>query len=190
MEINIPTLLTLLRIVAVPFLVLIFYLPFSSAKVIAGIIFIIAALTDWLDGYLARYLKQTTRFGAFLDPVADKLIVSTPLILIISSQPDAFLLAIPAMIIIGREIAVSALREWMAEIGKRASVAVTQIARAKTFMQMIAVTILLVVEPGTSAMWRVLGGILLYIAAILTLWSMVMYLKIAWPDLTLPAEKE
>lgn len=180
---NIPNLLTLLRILLIPVLVLIFYLPFKGNHVLAAVIFLLAALTDWLDGYLARSLKQTSRLGAFLDPVADKLIVAVALVLVVGEQKLPFL-AIPAAVIVGREIVISALREWMAEIGKRASVAVSVIGKFKTALQMLALAVLLLYKPGTYGWIGIMGYSLLYIAAILTLWSMVMYLKAAWNDLT------
>lgn len=184
---NIPNLLTLLRIVLIPVLVLIFYLPFNGNHIVAALIFVLAALTDWLDGYLARSLQQTSRLGAFLDPVADKLIVVVALVLVVGEQKLPFL-AIPAAVIVGREIVISALREWMAEIGKRASVAVSVIGKFKTALQMIALVVLLLYKP-SGYMWiGMLGYSLLYVAAILTLWSMVMYVKAAWNDLTF-AEK-
>jgi CDP-diacylglycerol--glycerol-3-phosphate 3-phosphatidyltransferase len=169
--------------------VVLYYLPVSWAHVSAAILFTLAAITDWLDGYLARNLKQTTAFGAFLDPVADKLMVAVALVLVVGELRLPFL-AIPAAIIVGREIVVSALREWMAEIGKRTSLAVNMVAKIKTTVQMSALILLLLYRPGDSLILQYLGSFLLYIAAILTLWSMIMYLKIAWPDLTLSSEKE
>jgi CDP-diacylglycerol--glycerol-3-phosphate 3-phosphatidyltransferase len=185
--INLPNILTLIRILIIPLLVVMYYLPFWWGHIVAAILFTLAALTDWLDGYLARNLAQTTRFGAFLDPVADKLIVAVALVIVVGQVGVPFL-AIPAAIIVGREIVISALREWMAEIGKRTSVAVNMVARFKTFIQMVAVALLLVYQPHWDII-LILGCSLLYIAAILTLWSMVMYLRAAWPDLTLREEK-
>lgn len=193
---NLPTILTLIRILAIPVFVFVFYLPVTWGRTAAAIIFLLAAFTDWLDGYLARYLGQTTPFGAFLDPVADKIFVATALVIIIGQNPIPFL-AIPAAIIIGREIVVSALREWMAELGKRTNVAVSKIAKIKTAVQMFAVVILMIYKPGAEnfhigpvPVMAAVGLILLWAAAILTLWSMVIYLKAAWIDLTLSAEKE
>jgi CDP-diacylglycerol--glycerol-3-phosphate 3-phosphatidyltransferase len=184
---NIPNWLTFFRILLIPFLVIIFYLPFKSNNIVCAIIFTVAAITDWLDGYLARTLAQTSSLGAFLDPVADKLIVAVALVLLVGEKGLPFL-AIPAAVIIGREIAISALREWMAEIGKRARVAVSHIGKIKTTLQMIAVIVLLTYKPGSTGLtglWLgVLGYILLYVAAILTLWSMFIYLKTAWSELT------
>lgn len=179
---NIPILLTLLRILAIPVIVIFYLLPFSWAHPVAAILLGLAALTDWLDGYLARSLSQTTQFGAFLDPVADKLLVAVSLVMMLSSHLIPHL-GIAAAIIISREIAISALREWMSVIGKRVSVRVTHIAKYKTAIQMLALGMLVWYHPG-SYDWIVwLGPILLYIAAILTMWSMCVYLKAAWPDL-------
>jgi CDP-diacylglycerol---glycerol-3-phosphate 3-phosphatidyltransferase len=186
---NVPNLLTIIRLLLVPIIVVFYYLPTELAHILAAVVFLLAAITDWLDGYLARNLKQMTRFGAFLDPVADKLVVAIALVLVVGELRLPFL-AIPAAIIVGREIVVSALREWMAEMGKRASVAVGMVAKIKTIVQMAALILLLVYRPGGNIMFEVLGSVLLYVAAFLTLWSMIMYLKIAWPDLTLSPEKE
>lgn len=186
--INLPNILTLIRILAIPFFVVVYYLPFSWAHPLAAIIFALAGLTDWLDGYLARNLQLTTRFGAFLDPVADKLMVAVALVLVVGDIKTAYL-AIPAAIIVGREIVISALREWMAEIGKRTSIAVTMIGKLKTLIQMAALVLLLTYQAGLEKI-LIAGISLLYIAAILTLWSMVMYLRAAWSHLTLPEEKQ
>jgi CDP-diacylglycerol--glycerol-3-phosphate 3-phosphatidyltransferase len=192
---NLPNILTLLRIIIIPFFVLIFYLPVTWAHVAASGIFTIAAITDWLDGYLARSLKQSTKLGAFLDPVADKLMVSIALVLIVgepqlqSLNPSLQIyfapvaITIPAAIIVSREIVVSALREWMAELGKRTSIAVSHLGKIKTTVQMIALIILLYCNPETNAWLIIAGYLLLYVAAVLTIWSMVLYLKAAWPEL-------
>jgi CDP-diacylglycerol--glycerol-3-phosphate 3-phosphatidyltransferase len=185
---NIPNLLTLLRIVLIPIFVLVFYLPFHGSHVVTAIIFALAGFTDWLDGYLARTLGQTSKLGEFLDPVADKLIVAVALVLVVGEKGIPYL-AIPAAVIVGREIVVSALREWMAEMGKRASVAVSWIGKIKTFAQMLALVFLLLYKPGQHLWLGQVGYILLYMAAGLTLWSMVLYLKAAWSDLT-KAEKK
>lgn len=187
--INLPNLLTLIRLLLVPVVVILYYLPVRSAHLAAAILFAIAAATDWLDGYLARNLKQMTKFGAFLDPVADKLMIAVTLVLIVGELRMPFL-AIPAAIIVGREIVVSALREWMAELGKRKSIAVSMLAKIKTIAQMCALTLLILYRPGDSSLLLFAGILLLYVAAILTLWSMFLYLKIAWPDLTLSSEQE
>jgi CDP-diacylglycerol---glycerol-3-phosphate 3-phosphatidyltransferase len=179
---NIPNWLTVVRIIAIPVLVVIYYLPFPWAHFAAALLFVFAALTDWLDGYLARHLHQGTRFGAFLDPVADKLIVAVALVLIVAEIGSAYI-AIPAAIIVGREIVISGLREWMAEIGKRTSVAVSRMAKIKTVVQMLSLIFLLWYTPQSFILIKIVGVILLYIAAALTLWSMIMYLRTAWPDL-------
>jgi CDP-diacylglycerol--glycerol-3-phosphate 3-phosphatidyltransferase len=178
---KIPNILTSLRIVLIPVFVLAFYLPFSWAPVAAATIFALAAVTDWFDGYLARKLNQQSPFGAFLDPVADKLMVAAALVVVVE-QYDAPMVTIPAAVIIGREIVISALREWMAELGKRASVAVSYVGKVKTTLQMGAIFFMVLAVPGSTLAW---GGVaMLYVAALLTLWSMVEYLKAAWPDLT------
>lgn len=188
MKINVPNSLTLFRISLMPAFILFFYLPWHLGHPIAAIIFFIAALTDWFDGYLARSLKQTTKFGAFLDPVADKLMVALALVMIVGEFGSAYI-ALPAAVIIGREIIISALREWMAEIGKKTSVAVGKVAKIKTAFQMAALVSLLVYHPGGEKIWQIIGITLLYIAVVLTLWSMIMYLKAAWLDLTLSKDK-
>ncbi|ACR69451.1 CDP-diacylglycerol--glycerol-3-phosphate 3-phosphatidyltransferase [Edwardsiella ictaluri] len=179
MRLNIPTLLTLFRVILIPFFVLAFYLPFAWAPFVCALIFVVAAVTDWFDGYLARRLKQTTRFGAFLDPVADKVMVATALVLV-TEYYHVWWVTLPAATMIAREIIISALREWMAEIGKRSSVAVSWIGKVKTTAQMMALVGLL---------WRpdiyitVAGIVALYIAAVLTFWSMFQYLSAARSDL-------
>lgn len=189
--INLPNILTLLRIFVIPIFVVIFYLPTPWAHLIASLIFTAACVTDWLDGYLARSLKLFTRLGAFLDPVADKLMVSIALVMIVGESQfqtaigvPAVVLVVPAAIIVGREIMVSALREWMAELGKRMSVSVSYLGKVKTTVQMIALIVLLYCGPTTHVFIVFIGYLLLYIAAILTIWSMVIYLKAAWPDLS------
>jgi CDP-diacylglycerol---glycerol-3-phosphate 3-phosphatidyltransferase len=178
---SIPNILTLLRIVLIPIFILIFYLPFDWAHPVAAVIFALASFTDWLDGYLARKWKQMSPFGAFLDPVADKLLVASCLLLLVGEK-DLNYITLPAIIIVGREIVISALREWMAEVGSRTSVTVSYIGKVKTTVQMVALVLLVTFDPAKQ--WLgVIGFILLYIAAILTLWSMVMYLSVAWPEL-------
>lgn len=186
-KLTLPNLLTLLRILLIPFLVACYYIPFAWAPIATAIIFVIAALTDWLDGLFARLLNQTSPFGRFLDPVADKLIVVTALILLVS-DPKLPYIMIPVLVIVGREIAVSALREWMAEIGKRASLAVSFLGKFKTFLQMLAIIVLLATREGNEFLLLVTGYALIYTAALMTLWSMYMYIKIAWPDLTTPRD--
>jgi CDP-diacylglycerol--glycerol-3-phosphate 3-phosphatidyltransferase len=165
----------------IPLFVLLFYLPLPWTNLLCAVVFGLAGVTDWLDGYLARKWNQTTPFGAFIDPVADKLMVVVALVLLVNRYPHIWFV-LPTVVIISREIVVSALREWMAELGKRASVAVSYVGKVKTAMQMLALLLLLGAEK--NQMWVAnLGIICLYIAAVLTLWSMVAYLKAAWPDL-------
>ena len=180
---TIPNILTVLRIALIPVFVLVFYLPYSWSHVATTALFGLAALTDWFDGYLARKLQQTSPFGAFLDPVADKLIVAVALIMLVQTNPTMWFV-VPAAVIVGREIAISALREWMAEIGERTQVAVSFIGKIKTTAQMIALLLLLYRQPLWGFPTNEVGVLLLYVAAILTLWSMVMYLKAAWPMLS------
>ena len=183
MTLRLPTWLTLARIVLIPVLVVAFYLPFPWSNELTTAVFAAAAVTDWLDGYLARRLGQTSAFGAFLDPVADKLMVAVALVLLVQANPSP-LFAIPAAIIIGREIAIASLREWMAVIGERAAVAVSVIGKIKTTAQMIALFLLLYREPLGGFPTLEVGLVLLFIAALLTLWSMALYVKAAWPALT------
>ena len=184
MPFNIPILLTWLRVALIPLVVGVFYLPTDwlteyERGLSATIIFVVAALTDWFDGYLARRWNQTSSFGAFLDPVADKLMVAGALLLLVELGRTT---AVIAFVIIGREIAISALREWMAQIGASKSVAVSSLGKVKTIAQMIAIPMLLYKAPLFGVIDTLyLGTILLYIAAVLTLWSMVYYLRRAWP---------
>ena len=188
---NIPNTLTWARIALIPIFVGVFYLPDGMLSVqhqnlIATALFAAAAITDWFDGYLARALGQTSAFGAFLDPVADKLMVAAALILLVQlSRVDAII----AVIIIGREITISALREWMARVGKSASVAVAYVGKLKTAAQMAAIPLLLYDAPVLSVDLRLLGSVLIYIASALTLWSMGYYLKQAWPQLSAGARR-
>ena len=180
--IGLPNILTLMRIVLIPVFILVFYLPLSWAHGFAAMIFALASFTDWLDGYLARKLEQMSPFGAFLDPVADKLLIASTLLLLVGTK-DINYITIPAIVIVGREIVISGLREWMAEVGRRASVTVSYIGKVKTALQMTALLLLIAFDPATS-WWGVIGFISLYVAAILTIWSMVIYLSIAWPELS------
>jgi CDP-diacylglycerol--glycerol-3-phosphate 3-phosphatidyltransferase len=195
MTMTIPTMLTILRIVMIPVLVVVFYLPYDWTNLACTVIFALAAVTDWLDGAIARRFEQYSAFGAFLDPVADKLMVATALFLIVQGHPTAWM-ALWAAVIVGREIAVSALREWMAELGQRARVAVATVGKIKTVAQMVALLCLLyAINPGHPPhpphpmpwMGNVIfhiGDWLLAIAALLTLWSGYEYLRAAWPVLT------
>ena len=184
-RLSLPNILTSMRIAMIPILVILFYfLNVEWRYIAAAIVFTIASITDWLDGYLARKLGQTTASGAFLDPVADKLIVAVALVLLVEIHASAAL-AIPAIVIVSREIVVSALREWMAKYSSMRSVAVSVLGKIKTGFQMTAIVILLGCGPaGMDNPAVILGYMLLYAAAILTIWSMCGYLKIAWPDLS------
>jgi len=187
---NIPNMLTLLRIALIPAFIVVYYLPFQYANETATVIFVLAGVTDWLDGYLARKLGQYSPFGAFLDPVADKLMVAAALVMLIADPRvhalvyDNRLFGAVMVIIVGREIMVSALREWMAEVGKRSRVAVSFIGKFKTGSQMLAIGFLIWREPLWGMDIFKIGEWLLYIAAVLTLWSMISYLRAAWPNLT------
>lgn len=174
--------LTLFRILLIPVFVAVFYLPYSWSYPVSAAIFAVAAITDWLDGYVARKYNQSTAFGAFLDPVADKLMVVVALVLLTSVHPSAWF-AVPAAVIVGREIVISALREWMAEVGARASVAVSYIGKVKTTAQMASIIVLLAFNPEGYYGFAVFGFVLLYVAAFLTLWSMVIYIRAALPTL-------
>ncbi|MGL5334935.1 MAG: CDP-diacylglycerol--glycerol-3-phosphate 3-phosphatidyltransferase [Enterovibrio sp.] len=179
MRLNIPNMLTALRVALIPVFVLFFYLPYSWAAFASALIFLLAAVTDWLDGYLARTLNQTTSFGAFLDPVADKVMVAIALVLIVEHYHSIWV-TLPAATMIAREIIISALREWMAELGKRANVAVSWLGKFKTTAQMAAL-LLLLWRPSSTVI--TLGIVALYIATLLTYWSMWKYLKASKTDL-------
>lgn len=179
---NIPNLLTLLRILLIPVFVVVFYLPIDWARLGCLLVFTTAGLTDWLDGYLARKWGQTSALGAFLDPVADKLIVAVALVLLVQSDPT-MVFAIPAAIIICREITISALREWMAELGAWAKVSVSWVGKFKTTVQIIAICFLIYRDDIWIIPVHTIGFVLIYIAAALTLWSMFVYLRAAWPSL-------
>jgi CDP-diacylglycerol--glycerol-3-phosphate 3-phosphatidyltransferase len=179
---SLPNLLTWLRMLAIPLIVAVFFVPLpqSVINVTATTLFVAAAVTDWVDGWLARKLGQTSAFGAFLDPVADKLLVCAALVMLVELHRVE---AIVALIIIGREITISALREWMAQIGARSSVAVHSIGKFKTIAQLVAIPMLLFDAPLFGIDCRLLGTWLLYLAAVLTVWSMFYYLRRAWPYL-------
>lgn len=179
---NLPNILTVSRILLIPVFVLIYLIPGQNTYLIAALLFGLAAFTDWLDGYLARRLNQTTPFGAFLDPVADKLIVVAALTILIGHHAN-LLLTLPGLIIIGREIVISALREWMAEMNRRGVIKVTWFARVKTTFQMVAIVVLIANPPLLDRPWVMAGYALLYLAAVMTLISMVLYIRAAWPTL-------
>lgn len=182
MPLNIPNLLTWARIVLIPLVIGVFYLPLPvhEQNLFATIAFVVAAVTDWFDGWLARKLGQTSAFGAFLDPVADKLMVAAALVVLVHLDRTN---AVVAFIIIGREIAISALREWMARIGAAKSVAVSFIGKLKTTAQMIAIPLLLYHDPLAGLPVAQMGAWLIWVAALLTLWSMGYYLGKAWPEI-------
>ena len=177
---NVPNTLTVARIMLVPVLAVVFYLPFTWAPLACAALFALAAATDWADGFLARRLSQVSTFGTFLDPVADKLMVAVALVLLVQHDPTPWI-AVPAAIIVCREIVVSALRELMAELGQRTTVAVATIGKVKTAAQMAALLLMLYrYDLGPIPMyWTGVG--LLYVATILTIWSMAIYLRVAWP---------
>ena len=179
---NVPNTLTWLRIAAIPLIVVLFYMPYPWADPAAGLLFAAAGITDSLDGYLARRLGQTSRLGAFLDPVADKLIVAVALVLLVSKDQRA-LIVLTAAVIIGREITISALREWMAEIGQRRKVAVSQLGKYKTILQIVGLALMLFRLPLATLPTYTIGVVLTELAAAATLVSMAAYLRAAWPEL-------
>ena len=183
MKANLANTLTWIRIAAIPIVVYCFFSPGELARPIAGIVFGVAAITDLLDGYIARRLGQTSKFGEFLDPVADKLMVAIALVLLVQSDPRVAV-ALTAAVIIGREITVSALREWMASIGERGNVAVSQGGKIKTTLQMIGIGLMVYQNPTFGVDIYAVGFVLLLLAAGMTLWSMIIYLRAAWPSMT------
>jgi CDP-diacylglycerol--glycerol-3-phosphate 3-phosphatidyltransferase len=180
MKVTIPTAITLFRIGLIPLFVLVFYLPYAWSNIVAAAIFAIASITDWIDGYLARALKQESPFGAFLDPVADKLMVVVAIVLLVEAHPSIYI-ALPSVIIIAREISISALREWMAGLGNSTTVRVSFIGKAKTTTQLISLLFMIYSEPFLDLPIFEIGLLGYYAAAILTIYSMVIYLKAAWP---------
>lgn len=183
MMLTLPNQLTLFRILVVPLMVVVFYSDLEWRYFISAVLFAIAGITDALDGYVARKYNMTTPFGAFLDPVADKLLVAVALTLLIEENA-AMVFTLPATVIIGREIVISALREWMAEVGSRATVAVSMLGKFKTTLQIIAIIVLLAFQKESFPLFHTIGLYALYAAAVLTLWSMIIYLKAAWPSLS------
>ena len=182
MKANLPNILTWIRIAAIPVIVYCFFSSMDFARPIAGIVFGLAAITDVLDGYAARKLGQTSRFGEFLDPVADKLMVAVALVLIVQSDPR-IVIALIAMIIIGREITVSALREWMAGLGAREEVKVSVAGKVKTTLQMFGIAFMVYQRDMFGLQIYEIGYILLLAAAGMTMWSMIVYLRAAWPSM-------
>lgn len=185
MPLTIPNVLTLLRLAVIPLVVGLFFLPWPYAHQAAAVLFAVAAITDWFDGWLARQLGQTSKFGAFLDPVADKLLVAVALVMLLhdagSEGGRGGLLSVLVAVIVGREITISALREWMAELGARTSVAVGLVGKVKTGFQMTAIWMMLWREPIFGLPTYTLGFGLLFVAAALTVYSMIVYLRAAWP---------
>ena len=175
---NLPNIITFFRIALIPFFVLFFYIPIPGHHLITAALFALAGFTDWLDGFIARRFQQTSKLGAFLDPVADKLMVAVALVVIVNVYPFWWV-AIPAAIIISREIVVSALREWMAEIGQRAVVKVSMVGKLKTVCQMCSMVVLLIKPTDLSNPWVIASFILLYVAVLLTVYSMWLYLVAA-----------
>jgi CDP-diacylglycerol---glycerol-3-phosphate 3-phosphatidyltransferase len=184
---NLPNILTLLRIALIPVFILVYYSAWELYNLAAAAIFGLAAATDWVDGYVARKYNLITAFGAFLDPVADKLIVVAAMVMLVEVHATPWF-ALPAIVIIGREIVISALREWMAEMGYRGTVAVAMIGKVKTWVQMVAIALLLAAKPEQEFL-TLMGFIAIYAAAALTLWSMVHYLRAAWPQLSAGGDK-
>ncbi len=180
MKFTLPTIITLFRIILIPVFVVVFYLPVPWAYTAAAIVFMLASITDWIDGYLARVLNQESAFGAFLDPVADKLMVAVAIVLLVATNPSVWV-AIPSMIIISREITVSALREWMAELGSRATIKVSFVGKAKTTAQLFSLLLMIYNQTISEISTFQVGLIFYYVAAFLTLYSMALYLKAAWP---------
>ena len=179
---NIPNTLSLFRIGLIPCYIGLFYMPGQWTNYAAAVVFAVAAMTDWLDGYLARRLQQSSKLGAFIDPVADKLLVAVVLILLLQRNPEIWL-ALPIAVVIGREITISALREWMAELGARQRVAVSLVGKVKTTCQMIAIILMTIRDAWWGIPLYALGVIALYISTVATLWSAYLYLAAAWPDL-------
>ncbi len=186
---SLPNIITVSRIFLIPVFVIAYVVPWEHSYAVATFFFAAAALTDWLDGYLARRLNQTTRFGAFLDPVADKLIVVSALVVLMVHYGNVWL-TLPGLIIVGREIVISALREWMAEMNSSIAVAVSTLGKIKTTMQMIAIGILMAFPPNFENPMVWVGFVIMYAAALMTLWSMSVYLKAAWPTLSSSANLE
>jgi CDP-diacylglycerol---glycerol-3-phosphate 3-phosphatidyltransferase len=182
LPLTLPTILTLFRIGLLPVMVVVFYAPFNGANVTAALIFLAAALTDWLDGYIARRYNMGSAFGAFLDPVADKLMVAVTLFLIVQENPTP-LMAVTSAVIVGREITISALREWMAQIGERAQLRVATLSKFKTIMQIVAIEVLLYQHDLEGLRLFHVGETLLVVAAGLTIASALVYLRTAWPAL-------
>ena len=180
MHVTLPTAVTLFRIALIPLFVLVFYLPFGWANVVATIIFALASISDWVDGYLARSMQLESSFGAFLDPVADKLMVVVVIVLLVEANPSIYV-ALPSVVIVAREISISALREWMAQLGASTAVKVSYIGKTKTVAQMLALGFMIFSEPLLGLPIFSIGLAIYYLAALLTIVSMIIYLRAAWP---------
>ena len=180
MRVTVPTAITLFRIGLIPLFVLVFYLPYAWSNMAAAVIFTVASITDWIDGYLARALKQESPFGAFLDPVADKLMVVVAIVLLVGAHPSIYVV-LPSIIIVAREISISALREWMAGLGSSAAVQVSFVGKAKTTAQLISLILMIYSQTIFDLPTFQIGLVGYYLAAILTIYSMVTYLRAAWP---------
>jgi CDP-diacylglycerol--glycerol-3-phosphate 3-phosphatidyltransferase len=182
-RLTLPLTLTVARVAAIPVVLALFFLDWPYSRYAATVLYAAAGITDWLDGWLARRWNQTSKFGAFLDPVADKLLVAVSLVMLLRDDPNA-ILAVVVAVIIGREITISALREWMAELGQRTSVAVSRIGKWKTGFQMTAIGMMIWKTPVLGLPIYGIGYGLLFVAAALTIWSMAVYLRAAWPILS------
>ncbi len=183
MQVTLPTAITLFRIALIPLFVLVFYLPFSWANIAATVIFALASFSDWVDGYLARSMQLETSFGAFLDPVADKLMVVVVIVLLVEANPSIYV-ALPSIVIVAREISISALREWMAQLGSSTTVQVSFVGKTKTVAQMMALGFMIFSEPFIGLPIFQIGLVIYYFAALLTIVSMIIYLRAAWPVIT------
>ena len=180
MQVTLPTAITLFRIGLIPLFVLVFYLPFSWANIVATAIFAVASFSDWVDGYLARSMQLESSFGAFLDPVADKLMVVVVIVLLVEANPSIYV-ALPSIVIVAREISISALREWMAQLGASTTVQVSFVGKTKTVAQMMALGFMIFSEPLMGLPIFQIGLAIYYFAAVLTIASMIIYLRAAWP---------
>ena len=183
MQVTLPTAITLFRIALIPAFILIFYLPFSWANIVATAVFFVACVSDWVDGYLARSMQLESSFGAFLDPVADKLMVVVVIVLLVEANPSIYM-TLPSVVIIAREISISALREWMAQLGSSTTVKVSYIGKVKTVSQMFALGFMIFAEPLWGLPIFQIGLAIYYLAALLTIASMIIYLRAAWPIIT------
>ena len=180
MQVTLPTAITLFRIALIPAFIIVFYLPFGWANVVATAVFFVASVSDWVDGYLARSMQLESSFGAFLDPVADKLMVVVVIVLLVEANPSIYM-TLPSVVIIAREISISALREWMAQLGSSTTVQVSYIGKIKTVSQMLALGFMIFSEPLWGLPIFQIGLAIYYLAALLTIVSMVIYLRAAWP---------